>query len=268
MKKIMLGLLVVAALSACTNYGKKIKVEGTKGEVYYKGDGVTEADAKKLGSYLKEQEYFDDSSRKTVQLMKGKDGGYDVRFVTDQDKIKTTPGIEDRFVLFGAMMSKNVFDNQPVSIYLADTHMKDYKSLAYDKKKAEELLGTGEKTTDTPPATNDGETTITKADFDHDKAGGVDFYWKGISDEESKTIADYIVQNGSFSGGTAELYMTKDGNHYKIAFPVIASSREDATVIAKLGEVSKQIKDNVFPNNPFSFYMTDEQMNTVKAWDY
>ena len=58
MKKIMLSLLVVVALTACSNHGKKVKIEGTKAEVYYKGDGVTEDDAKKTGEFLKSVSLF------------------------------------------------------------------------------------------------------------------------------------------------------------------------------------------------------------------
>ena len=45
-KKILPVLAVVLVLSACQNHGKKIKIEGTQSELYYKGDGVTEDDAK------------------------------------------------------------------------------------------------------------------------------------------------------------------------------------------------------------------------------
>src|SRR6185436_18509110 len=112
------------------------------------------------------------------------------------------------------------------------------------------------------------ETTFAMGDFDHHKAGDVDFYWKDISNEESKTIADYIVKNGSFSGGTAEIYMTKEGGRYVLRFPMIESARTDASVLSTVDKVSKEIKDNVFANVPYSFIVTDENMNTIKSWDY
>ena len=30
----------------------------------------------------------------------------------------------------------------------------------------------------------------------------------------------------------------------------------------------KFIKDNVFTDKPYSFFVTDENMNTIKSWDY
>jgi hypothetical protein len=126
MKPIILSLLVAVALSACTNYGKKVTIDGSKGEVYYKGDGVTEADAKKLGTYLKDViKYFNDEKKQSVQLTKSK----------------------------GASMSIDLYDNKPVNVFLADTHFKDLKSIPFDEavvKKLKEKMN--------PPATEENTT--------------------------------------------------------------------------------------------------------------
>lgn len=257
MKQLMLCLLAAITLTACTDNGKKIKVEGTKGEVYYKGDGVTEDDAKKAGQFLKEN-YFTADKGATVQLTKDADA-YTVRFVYDKSVFDTLKGVEDAFKMIGVQMSKEVFAGKKVNIALADRHMKDFKSIPYDEATAKSM--------ETPPAENTGA-VLTKADFEHEKMADVDFFWKGISDDESKTIADYIVKNGSFSGGTAEIYMTKEAGRYILRFPVIASARADEAVLSQLDKVTKLIKDDLFADVPFSFYMTDENYNTVKAWDY
>lgn len=259
MKKIFAGLLTCLVFIACSNHGTKVTIDGTKGEVFYKGDGVSEADAKKLGNFLKEEEYFDNKTDKSVQLRKAKDGdGFDVHFVVDEKKIKETPGIENSFLLMGMAISKSVFANKPVNVYLADESLKDFTTLPYDKKKAEELQ-----------AEDDTETTLENVkDWDKDEAGGVNFFWKGISDEESKKIADYIVESKDFEGGTAELYMTKDGDRYVISFPMIESARNNPTYHAEVAKVSKKIKDEVFPNDPFTFHVTDERLKVVKSWEY
>lgn len=259
MKKIILSLLVVVALTACTNYGKKIKVEGTKAEIYYKGDGVTEDDAKKTGEFLKEASLFNAGKEASIQLTKEGEV-FTIRLVYDKEVADTMKGIEDAFKIIGAQASKDVFGGKKVNIALANKSFKDYKTIPYDEAVAKSL--------EAPAPTEQNGTVLTKEDFDHDSAGDVNFYWKGISDDESKTIADYIVKNGSFSGGTAELYMTKEGDRYMIRFPVVEASRTDPSILAELEKVSKQIKDNLFADIPFSFYMTDERLNSVKAWDY
>jgi len=258
MKKIILSLLVVVALTACTNHGKKVKIEGTKGKVFYKGDGVTEDDAKKTGAFLKDQGFFSSEKGASVQVIKEGEA-YTMRFVYDKDVADTLKGLDDAFKLIAAQASKEIFGGKKVNIALANKSFKDYKTIAFDEAVAKSLE------TPTTPA---DETVLSKEDFDHDTAGGVDFYWYGISDDESKKIADYIVQNGAFGGGSAELYMTKAGDRYLIRFPVVESAQTDPAIISTLATVSKQIKDNVFPNAPFSLYMTDEKNRTIKAWDY
>ncbi len=259
MKKILFGLLLITAFTACSNHGKKITIEGTKGEVFYKGEGVTERDAQKLGNYLKEAEYFDNKAGKSVQLMKAKDGeGYELHFVVDQQKVKETPGVEESFRIIGAAISTNVFGGKPVDVYLSDKKLKDFVTLLYDKQKAEDLTAAPDEKVKTDYT--DG--------WDNDKAGDVTFHWKGITDDESKTIADYIVQNGSFGGGTAHIFMNKEGERFILRFPMIESALTDAGTIAQVEKVSKEIKDNVFANVAYSFYITDEKMATVKAFDY
>lgn len=259
MKQILIGLLVSILFMACSNHGTKVAIKGTKGEVLYKGDGVSEADAKKLGEFLKEEEYFNDKTDKSVQLRKAKNGDeYDVHFVVDEKKIKETPGIENSFLLMGIAISASVFDGKPVNVYLADENLKDFTTLSFDKKKASELKA---------EESSDDKVTSLK-DWEKEEAGGVNFYWKGISDEESKKIADFIVESKDFEGGTAELFVTKEGDRYVISFPMIESARNNPTYHDEVAKVTKKIKDNVFPNDPFTFHVTDETLKAVKSWEY
>ncbi len=231
-------------------------MEGTKGEVYYKGDGVTESDAKKTGAFLQTEGYFSADKGASVQLRKEGDE-YVISFVYNKAVYDSLKVADDLFKLLGVKASKEVFNGKKVNIALANDHFKEYKTIPYDEATAKSL--------ETPVS---NPVTFNLNGFDHSSVGDVDFYWKGISDEESKTIADYIIKNGSFSGGTAELYMTKEDDRYIIRFPMIESARTDPSVLATVEKVSKDIKDNMFPNVPFSFFATDEQLNTVKSWDY
>ncbi len=54
---LILSLTGMFGLTTCDNYGKKIDVAGTRGEVYYKG-GATESDARKLGDFLKKMAFW------------------------------------------------------------------------------------------------------------------------------------------------------------------------------------------------------------------
>ncbi len=257
MKKILFGLLIALSLASCTNYGKKIEIEGTKAEIYYKGDGVTERDAKKTGDFLKES-FFSSDKKASIQLTREGEV-YTIRFVYDKAVYDTLKGIEEIFKVLGAKASKEVFDGKKVNIALANSSFKDYKTIPYDEETAKAM---------DKPEPSDDDVIVSKEDFEHDSVGDVDFFWRGISDSESKRIADYIIENGAFSGGTAEIYMTKTGDRYILRFPMIESARTDNATLAQVDKVAKEIKDNVFANVPYSFYVTDEKMNTVKAWDY
>ncbi|MEO7922721.1 MAG: hypothetical protein ABIR30_03525 [Chitinophagaceae bacterium] len=250
-------MLVVMGLTACTNHGKKYKVEGTKAEIYYKGDGVTEDDAKKTGEFLKKVFITPDKPASMQITKEGEE--YTLRFVYKKEVYDTLKGVDDEFKVIGVKASKEVFGGKKVNIALADTHFKDFKNIPYDEATAKRLE---------EPASNGQEVVSSKNEFDHDSMGGVNFYWKGISDEESKTIAEYIVKNGAFAGGTAEIYMTKEGERYILRFPMIESARTDPTYLAEVAKVSKQIKENVFANVPYSFYVTDEKLVPVKTFDY
>ena len=254
MKQFLLPLLLAFSWTACTNYGKKIKVEGTKGEVYYKGDGVTENDAKKTGTFLHKENYFSAGKPASVRIQKEGDE-YTIIFVYNKAVYDTLKEANYLFKVLGVNASKEVFDGKKVNIALTNDHFKAYKIIPYDEATAKALEA---------PVPDD--VTFSKDDFDHASAGNVDFYWKGISEEESKSIADYIVKNGSFSG--AEIYMTKEGGRYILRFPMIESARTDPAILATVGRLSKEIKDNVFADVPYSFFATDEQLNTVRSWEY
>ena len=260
MKKILIGLVAMIALASCTNHGKKIKIDGTKAEVYIKGDGVTEDDAKKAGDYLKREFLPSDDKEASMQITREGDV-YTMRFVYDKKVYDTLKNVDEAFKMIAAGLSKEAFGGKKVDIALSDKHFKDYKNIPFDEAVAKSMENPD-------PVTADETTGLSKSDFEHDSAGGVDFYWLGITDDESKRIADYIVSNGSFAGGTAEIYMTKESGRTVLRFPMIESARTDPELLDVVAKVSQQIKDNVFPNEPYSFFVTDESMNKVKGWDY
>ena len=129
--KLLLFIAIIATgLTSCNlNYGKEYKLDN-KHNVYYKGEGVDEAMAKKLANYLKEQEYFQDSINSTVQIIKVKDT-FNLNFVVDATKI--TAGYETNFLLFGAFISEKVFNKAPVIIQLTNDKLETFKNLGYAK---------------------------------------------------------------------------------------------------------------------------------------
>lgn len=140
MKSIILSLLVAVSLTACTSPGKKVSITGSKGEVYYKGDGVTEADAQKLGAYLKDNlHYFNETDKKSVVLKKGEGGAYEIRFATSEEQLKAAPTVADEFKKIGAAISIEVFNNVPVNVVFVNSKDKELQALPFDKEVASQL---------------------------------------------------------------------------------------------------------------------------------
>ena len=140
MKRI-LSLLVIAfyavSLSGCSDMGKKYNLD--KGhEVYYKGDGLDESQAKKLADYLKEQQYFQEGKKATVQIYRSKktNDTINLNFIVDESKIDSK--MESTFILFGGMVSKNVFAGAPLTVHLSDKDVKEIKNLGYANPVADE----------------------------------------------------------------------------------------------------------------------------------
>ena len=132
--QVLFTAIIAISISSCTqNYGKEYKLD-SKHNVYYKGEGVDEALAKKLANYLKEQEYFQDSINSTVQIVKVKDT-FNLNFVVDESKI--TPIYETNFLLFGAYISESVFNKAPVTIQLTNEKLETFKNLGYAKPVSE-----------------------------------------------------------------------------------------------------------------------------------
>ena len=261
---VVLSLLLATGLTSCNNHGKSVKIEGTKAEVFYK-EGATESDAKKVGEFLKTNGFLTNEKAASIQVVK-ENAAYTVRFVYNKEYYEKNKELESFFKTYGVTLSREVFNGEKVNIALADKWFKDFKTIPFEQteEKSPETVDAGLAPAAPPAGLADKE----KDEFDHDSQGGVDFYWKGISDQESKRIADYVVQNGSFSGGTVELYMTKEGDRCILQFPVKEEYRTDPSYIAEVEKVAKQIKENVFANTPYSFQMTDGKLNPVKSFDY
>lgn len=256
MKKIFSILLFSLVFVSCANHGKKIEIEGTKTELFYKGDGVTESDAKKTGDLLKSKFIKTSDKEASMQLTREGDA-YTLRLVYDKDIYKTLEGVDDEFKTLAAWLSKDVFSGKKVNIALADDHFKDWKTIPYDEAFAKSLNGNG-----------DTSSNSIKDNYEHESVGDLHFYWaKNIPDEESKRIADYIVQRGAFSG-YAEFIITNENGRTTVRFPMKAEGISDPQNMAVVEAVAEDMKNKLFPDAPFSFQVLDESMNMVKTWDY
>ena len=110
--------------------GKKYTVND-KHHIYYKGDGVTEEDAKKAGAYFTNIGMFGETEM-DVQIGADKNSSdMKVRFIVDKSKI--TPEVEKAFVDIGNDMATKIYPGKTLHLILADEHFDDIKDLGAAK---------------------------------------------------------------------------------------------------------------------------------------
>lgn len=142
LNKLILAVSAMLFFSGCESNGKKYDFNG-KQNIYYKGDGVSESDAKKLATYLNEIKYFGSDKELSVQITKEKETKDTVNINFVVDKSKLTEEIETSFMLIGGYIAQNVFSGTPVNINFIDTAFKLIKKLGYAKPIIDEPVAPG-----------------------------------------------------------------------------------------------------------------------------
>jgi hypothetical protein len=186
MKKILLVLLpLVYLLTSCDDYGNKVSIG--KNEVFYKGDGATEPDAKKLGDFLKKAGYFSDSTAKSVQLTK-QNNAYVVRFVVDKDKVDfNDKAMMNEFWILQSQIGEGAFGGAKTKIILADTKLKDIHPIE---------------------------------DLQKVTAGNLQIYLRGndVTEEQAKKVASLINEQKYFGDAQEAVSLEKKNGTYVLNF--------------------------------------------------
>jgi hypothetical protein len=119
------GCGMIKQMMGLSSYGEKIEF-GTSGEeVYYKGD-VSEEEARRLGQFLVNTEYFNNQGAKTVQLVR-EDGKIQVRFVVKDGVWNNTTQV-NMFKDYGSQISGEVFAGNPIELHLCDVNLNTQKA--------------------------------------------------------------------------------------------------------------------------------------------
>src|SRR5665647_3639957 len=124
--KVFTSIIAILALSYYgwklfgNSNGKKYAFD-KKHNIFYKGEGLTETNAKDLAENLKEQGYFTGDDEASIQISKtdATKDTVNLKFVVD--KAKLTPDIEKTFFQLGTLIPKKVFNGAPVIVCLLYT---------------------------------------------------------------------------------------------------------------------------------------------------
>ncbi len=110
--------------------GKKYTVND-KHHIYYKGDGVTEDDAKKIGTYFTNIGLFGDTDMDVQIAAEKNSSDMKVRFIVNKSKV--TPEVETGFLNIGNDMATKIFPDKILHIILTDDHFDDIKDVGIAK---------------------------------------------------------------------------------------------------------------------------------------
>lgn len=139
MKAIRIIGFIVGAIALCyyayqliaKPNGKKYTVND-KHHIYYKGDGLTEEDAKKAGTYFTGIGLFTAENEMDVQIESEKDStDMKVRFIVDKNKV--TAEAENAFRNIGNDLAAKLYPGKTLHIILTDDHFDDIKEVGTAK---------------------------------------------------------------------------------------------------------------------------------------
>ncbi|QHI36846.1 hypothetical protein IMCC3317_22160 [Kordia antarctica] len=229
MKKIITLLSVIALLASCANYGEKKMFNGT--EVYYK-DGITEAQADKLGESLVSSG-FADGNGKSVQFVKEGEN-YIFKMVIKEESIDDK-SLESVFNIFPKELSE--YMGFPVDLHLCDD---SFNTLRVHKLE-------------------DAQKTIMA------KATEVR-YTKNVTLDEAEKLKDFLIEFGfSDNENRKTVALDKEGTAYIFKMVLDKSRMEDKNTIGLLTMFKDELSKNVFDNQPVRVHMCDELMNTIRV---
>ncbi|EDP97536.1 hypothetical protein U8527_04265 [Kordia algicida OT-1] len=228
MKKILTLLPVIVLFISCANYGEKKVFNGT--EVYYK-DGVTEAQADKLGESLVDSG-FADGNPKSVQFTK--DGDVYVFKMVIKKEFLENEAMQSVFNFFPKELSD--YMDLPVDLHLCDA--------SFNTLQVHKLA--------------DARKTI--------KAKATEIrYTSNVTLQDAKKLKDFLIEYG-FSTDEKEktVELDKKGGTYIFKMVIDKSKVDDKATVSLLTFFKGQLSKTAFNNQPVKVHMCDELMNTIK----
>lgn len=228
MKKLLLILSICALCVSCSNYGEKKVFNGT--EVYYK-DGITEAQADKLGESLIESG-FANGDPKSVQFTK--DGDVYLFKMVIKEEFLEDKSLESVFNFFPKELSD--YMDLPVDLHLCDD---TFNTLRVHKLE-------------------DARKTI--------MANATEIrYTKNVTLQDAEKLKDFLIEYGFSTEESAKtVELDRDGEKYIFKMVIDKGRVEDKATISLLTFFKGELSRKVFSNLPVKVHMCDELMNTMK----
>ncbi|WP_298510328.1 hypothetical protein [uncultured Kordia sp.] len=229
-KKTGILLFILTLLSSCTNYGEKKIFDGT--EIYYK-DGVTEAQADKLGKSLMDAE-FTNGEVKSVQFVK--DGDMYLFKMVIKEQFLEDKSLENIFNIFPKELSG--YMDLPIDLHLCDSQFNTLRVY-----KLEDAF----------------KTMMAKRTEIR--------YTDKVMIEDVEKLKDFLIEYG-FSSDNVEKTVELDRESMTYIFKLIIAKNklENEAVLSYLTRLKMELTKKVFSGLPVKIHMCDEMMNTLKEF--
>jgi hypothetical protein len=239
MKSFILSLLIAFSLTACTDYGSKVKKDYL--EVYYK-DGISKELAQRTLDFLYPvwKNKSGTTEKKSIQLSKGNGDTINFRAVIDEKKAKEMG--DDVFYDMANVFSDSIFNGVPVNIIFSTNEFKPMRTLVF-KKQA--IVNYGEKVT----------------------AGNIDVYAKETGTEIANTLATFLDKY-IHPKNTISFQISKNEHNDFVVNMVSSEDKAGQLKQEDLAEICSKISAEVLNGSSFIFQLTDNKFNPLKTFAY
>lgn len=244
--------------------GKKYAFD-KKHNVYYKGKGLTETNAKDLAEYLKEQEYFAGDKEAAVQISKtdATKDTVNLKFVVDEAKL--TPVIEKGFLQLGTFIPKNVFNGAPVDVYLADDQLDDIKNLGYATPAEEQKTTMAQTPSSSEQPVSDPAAQL--APKYKEIIANNKIYYSDASASKLDTMTNYLSNAGFFKEGRQlSIVFDKNDKGYFLMLPFSEKYLNDSSFLENVRLMGEDVQKKFFPDEQFTMFACD--LNFKPAYSY
>ncbi len=234
MKSAIISLLtLILLLASCSNYGKKVEVEG--GDVFYK-NGINEAQAQQVADFLTNNSFFSkDGDKRSVQLLLDDNKITHINFVIKEDYLNNASTISLLKTL-GFQTAYSILNLDTINIDMCDPRFKTLK-----------LLPLG--------IIRFGDNAM--------------IYTDAIKKAEAGNICDFMISSNYIKEKDGFVFMCdKESNTYQLKMASKEGAETNPNIVANVSKLSLDLSHNILNNQPLNFWFLDDGLIMKRVINY
>ena len=223
-------LAILGAVYLFTQAGDS-RLTFKQGELYY-GRPVTRDEARSVGEYLVEKQFFSDERRITVQLHQER-GRFLLRFVIKSEHAED-PLTAIEFGMLGSQIARDVLGGKQIEVGLSDDHLNLIRVV--------------------PPS---AMVVFGKNEL---------YYTEPVTAGEANAVGELLMQSGYFSDDRARsVHVGHEDGAYQLKFVINPSRAADPQVKAAFRELSRGIGVEALGGRPVAWHLCDDHFRTLQS---